>query len=41
MTTITEAPRRTTGQLRSYIAPAAPATRAPCDGTEPDLRVHE
>lgn len=26
-------------RLRSYIAPAAPATRAPCDGTEPDLRV--
>jgi len=28
-----------THQLRSYIAPAAPATRAPCDGTEPDMRV--
>ena len=26
-------------QLRSYIAPAAPATRAPCDGTESTLRV--
>lgn len=26
-------------QLRSYIAPSAPATRAPCDGTEPDMRV--
>ena len=26
-------------RLRSYIAPGAPATRAPCDGTEPDLRV--
>ncbi|MCP4645619.1 MAG: hypothetical protein GY851_34560, partial [bacterium] len=26
-------------QLRSYIAPAAPATRTPCDGTEPELRV--
>ncbi|HUW62907.1 MAG TPA: uroporphyrinogen decarboxylase family protein [Candidatus Bathyarchaeia archaeon] len=25
--------------LRSYIAPGAPATRAPVDGTEPDLRV--
>ena len=27
------------GQLRSYIAPGAPATRTPCDGTEPELRV--
>lgn len=27
------------GQLRSYIAPASPATRTPCDGTESDLRV--
>ena len=27
------------GQLRSYIAPGAPATRTPCDGTETDLRV--
>lgn len=27
------------GQLRSFIAPAAPATRAPCDGSEPDLRI--
>ena len=26
-------------QLRSYIAPGCPATRAPCDGTEPPLRV--
>ena len=26
-------------QLRSYIAPAAPATRAPCDGTEPNMRI--
>ena len=26
-------------QLRSYIAPSAPATRAPCDGTEPSIRV--
>lgn len=26
-------------QLRSYIAPAAPATRAPCDGSEGLLRV--
>lgn len=26
-------------QLRSYIAPAAPATRAPCDGTESDMRI--
>ncbi len=26
-------------QLRSYIALAAPATRCPCDGTEPSLRV--
>ena len=26
-------------QLRSYIAPAAPATRAPCDGSEGPLRV--
>ena len=25
--------------LRSYIAPAAPATRAPCDGTESEMRV--
>lgn len=26
-------------QLRSFIAPAAPATRAPCDGTESEMRV--
>lgn len=26
-------------QLRSFIAPGAPATRTTCDGTEPDLRV--
>jgi len=26
-------------QLRSYIAPAAPATRAPCDGAESEMRV--
>ena len=26
-------------QLRSYIAPGAPATRRPCDGTEPPLRI--
>ncbi len=26
-------------KLRSYIFPSAPATRAPCDGTEPDMRV--
>lgn len=26
-------------QLRSYIAPAAPATRTPCDGTESAMRV--
>jgi hypothetical protein len=26
-------------KLRSYIAPAAPATRAPCDGTESPLRI--
>jgi len=26
-------------QLRSYIAPGAPATRTPCDGTEPAMRV--
>ncbi|MBX3180347.1 MAG: hypothetical protein KF886_23610 [Candidatus Hydrogenedentes bacterium] len=39
MTTLTKTPRRTAGQLRSYIAPAAPATRAPCDGTESDLRI--
>ncbi|MBI4560084.1 MAG: hypothetical protein HY706_21025 [Candidatus Hydrogenedentes bacterium] len=26
-------------QLRSYIAPAAPATRTPCDGTESEMRV--
>ncbi len=26
-------------QLRSYIAPAAPATRRPCDGTESSLRI--
>ena len=29
----------TDGQLRSYIAPGAPATRTPCDGTESDLRI--
>ncbi|MDX9972878.1 MAG: hypothetical protein RBU21_07810 [FCB group bacterium] len=28
-----------TYKLRSYIAPAAPATRAPCDGTESPLRI--
>jgi hypothetical protein len=28
-----------THHLRSYIAPAAPATRAPCDGSESALRV--
>lgn len=28
-----------TYKLRSYIAPAAPATRAPCDGTESALRI--
>ena len=28
-----------TNQLRSYIAPGAPATRRPCDGTEPSLRI--
>lgn len=27
------------GQLRSYIALGAPATRTPCDGSEPRLRV--
>ena len=27
------------GQLRSYIAPGAPATRTPCDGSESDLRI--
>jgi len=26
-------------QLKSYIAPGCPATRTPCDGTEPDLRI--
>ena len=26
-------------QLRSYIAPACPATRAPCDGTESEMRI--
>jgi len=26
-------------QLRSYIAPGAPATRTPCDGAEPPVRV--
>ncbi len=26
-----------TQQLRSYIAPGVPATRRPCDGTEPDF----
>lgn len=26
-------------QLRSFIAPGAPATRRPCDGSEPDVRV--
>ena len=26
-------------QLRSYIAPGAPATRTPCDGSEPALRI--
>jgi hypothetical protein len=30
---------KTGHQLRSYIAPSAPATRTPCDGTEPDMRV--
>lgn len=30
---------RKPGQLRSYIAPACPATRTPCDGSEPDLRI--
>ena len=29
----------TSHHLRSYIAPGAPATRAPVDGSEPDLRV--
>ena len=29
----------TAHQLRSFIAPAAPATRAPCDGSEPDMRI--
>lgn len=29
----------TTHHLRSYIAPGAPATRAPVDGSEPDLRI--
>ncbi|MCX5769109.1 MAG: hypothetical protein NTZ09_02370 [Candidatus Hydrogenedentes bacterium] len=29
----------TSHRLRSYIAPGAPATRAPVDGSEPDLRV--
>ncbi|MFO7974283.1 MAG: hypothetical protein R6V12_06590 [Candidatus Hydrogenedentota bacterium] len=29
----------TSRHLRSYIAPACPATRAPCDGSEPPLRV--
>lgn len=28
-----------THQLRSYIAPACPATRAPCDGSESDMRI--
>ncbi|MBI5091373.1 MAG: hypothetical protein HZB26_02905 [Candidatus Hydrogenedentes bacterium] len=32
-------PHTVTHQLKSYIAPGAPATRTPCDGTEPDLRV--
>lgn len=31
--------RYTSHRLRSYIAPAAPATRAPCTGDEPPLRV--
>ena len=39
MSTTTEAILSTVGQLRSYIAPAAPATRTPCDGSESDLRV--
>ena len=26
-------------QLRSYIAPGCPATRAPCDGSEAPLRI--
>lgn len=39
MTTPALTTARKPGQLRSFIAPAAPATRAPCDGTEPDLRV--
>jgi len=32
-------PPREPHQLRSYIAPAAPATRAPCAGSEPEMRV--
>ncbi len=39
MSTTKEATLSTTGQLRSYIAPSAPATRTPCDGSESDLRV--
>ncbi len=31
--------KATAHQLRSYIAPACPATRAPCDGTESDMRI--
>ncbi len=27
------------GQLKSYIAPSAPATRTPCDGSESAMRV--
>lgn len=32
-------PNMRSSQLRSYIAPAAPATRTPCDGAEPPVRV--
>lgn len=39
MSTTAETALRAAGQLRSYIAPSAPATRTPCDGTESDLRV--
>lgn len=32
-------PESNAHHLRSYIAPAAPATRTPCDGTESDMRI--
>lgn len=39
MNTATHVYTGTVHQLRSYIAPACPATRTPCDGTESGLRI--